>query len=159
MLKIGIINGPNLNVLGKRDTKTYGSLSLEEIKQKIIHSAKMEGIALLFFQSNSEGEIIDNIQKMASSVDGLIINPAAFTNYSHAIADALRDCPIPVIEVHLSNIFSREDFRQNSVTAPACVGQIIGLGYYGYILAVYGLHNLIKQLKKTKRKKDSEKGE
>jgi len=144
MLKIGIINGPNLNHLGKRDKNIYGSLTLSEINQKIKHVAEKENMELMFVQSNSEGEIIDSIQKLSSQADGLIINPAAYTHYSYAIADALGDCPVPVIEVHLSNIFSREEFRQKSVTAPACNGQIVGLGYHSYILALYGLLALTK---------------
>ena len=145
MLKIGIINGPNLNHLGKRDKNAYGSLTLEEINQKIKHAAKKENMELLFIQSNSEGEIIDSIQKLSSHANGIVINPGAYTHYSYAIADALRDCPVPVIEVHLSNIFSREDFRQKSVTAQACNGQIVGLGYHSYILALYGLQTMIEK--------------
>src|SRR5665648_416835 len=126
MIKIGIINGPNLNMLGKRDQKIYGKVSLKEINHKIESFAKKEDIEITIKQSNFEGEIIESIQQFSSQVDGLIINPAAYTHYSYAIADALRDCSIPVIEVHLSNIFSREDFRGESVTAPACIGQIAG---------------------------------
>ena len=145
MLKIGIINGPNLNMLGKRDQNIYGNLTLEEMNQKIESFAKEEDIELTIKQSNSEGEIINSIQRFSSQVDGLIINPAAYTHYSYAIADALRDCSIPVIEVHLSNIFSREDFRGKSVTAPACIGQIAGFGYHSYILAIRSLQDLLKK--------------
>ena len=145
MLKIGIINGPNLNMLGKRDQKIYGDLTLEEINHELKSFAKKEGIELTLKQSNFEGEIIESIQQFSSQVDGLIINPAAYTHYSYAIADAIRDCPIPVIEVHLSNIFSREDFRGKSVTAPACIGQIAGFGYQSYILAIYALRDLLKE--------------
>jgi len=145
MLKIGIINGPNLNMLGKRDQKIYGDLTLEEMNHKIESFAKEEGIELTIKQSNSEGEIIDSIQHFSSQVDGLIINPAAYTHYSYAIADALKDCPIPTIEVHLSDIFSREDFRRKSVTASACVEQIAGFGYQSYILAIYALQDLLKK--------------
>jgi len=144
MLKIGIINGPNLNMLGKRDQNIYGNLTLEEMNHKIESFAKEEDIELTIKQSNSEGEIIESIQQLSSQVDGLIINPAAYTHYSYTIADALRDCPIPIIEVHLSNIFSREDFRGKSVTAPACIGQIAGFGYQSYILAIYALQDLLK---------------
>jgi len=144
MLKIGIINGPNLNMLGKRDQSIYGNLTLEEMNHKIESFAKEEDIELTIKQSNSEGEIIDSIQHFSSQVDGLIINPAAYTHYSYAIADALKDCPIPTIEVHLSDIFSREDFRRKSVTASACVEQIAGFGYQSYILAIYALQDLIK---------------
>jgi len=145
MLKIGIINGPNLNMLGKRDQKIYGDLTLEEMNHKIESFAKEEGIELTIKQSNSEGEIIDSIQHFSSQVDGLIINPAAYTHYSYAIADALKDCPIPTIEVHLSDIFSREDFRRKSVTASSCVEQIAGFGYQSYILAIYALQDLLKK--------------
>jgi len=148
MLKIGILNGPNLNTLGKRDQHIYGSLTLNEINQKICEFVEKEKIELIFVQSNSEGEIIDTIQKWSSLIDGMVINPAAYSHYSHAIADALRDFSKPVIEVHLSNIFSRDEFRQKSVTAPVCNGQITGLGYYGYILAIDGLNTLIGQTNK-----------
>ena len=145
MLKIGIINGPNLNMLGKRDQKIYGNLTLEEINHKIESFAKKENIELTIKQSNFEGEIIEFIQQNSSKLNGLIINPAAYTHYSYAIADALRDCSIPVVEVHLSNIFSREDFRGKSVTVSACIGQITGFGYQGYILAIYALQDLLKK--------------
>lgn len=142
MLKIGIINGPSLNMLGKRDQKIYGNLTLEEMNCKIKSFAEKKGIELVIMQSNFEGEIIESIQQNSSKLNGLVINPAAYTHYSYAIADALRDCPIPVVEVHLSNIFSREDFRGKSVTAPACIGQISGFGYHSYILAIQALCSL-----------------
>ena len=145
MLKIGIINGPNLNMLGKRDQKIYGNLTLEEINCKIKSFTEKEGIELIIMQSNFEGEIIEFIQQTSSQVDGLIINPAAYTHYSYTIADALRDCSIPVVEVHLSNIFSREDFRGKSVTASACIGQIAGFGCQSYILAIHALQDLLKK--------------
>jgi len=151
MLKIGIINGPNLNILGKRNQKIYGNLTLEEMNHKIESFAKKENIELTIKQSNFEGEIVNFIQHFSSQVDGLIINPAAYTHYSYAIADALKDCPIPTIEVHLSNIFSREDFRGKSVTVSACIGQIAGFGYQSYILAIRALQDLLeKKPKKIK---------
>lgn len=151
MLKIGIINGPNLNMLGKRDQKIYGNLTLEEMNCKIKSFAEKEGIELIIMQSNFEGEIIEFIQQNSSKLNGLVINPAAYTHYSYAIADALRDCSIPVVEVHLSNIFSREDFRGKSVTASACIGQITGFGYQSYILAIHALQDLLeKKPKKIK---------
>ena len=151
MLKIGIINGPNLNMLGKRNQKVYGNLTLEEMNHKIESFAKKEDIELTIKQSNFEGEIIEFIQQNSSKLNGLIINPAAYTHYSYAIADALRDCPIPVVEVHLSNIFSREDFREKSVTVPACIGQIAGFGCQSYILAICALQELLeKKPKKIK---------
>ena len=145
MLKIGIINGPNLNMLGKRDQKIYGNITLEKINRKIKSFAEKEGIELTIMQANFEGEIVESIQKLSSQLDGFIINPAAYTHYSYVIADALRDCPIPVIEVHLSNIFSREDFRGKSVTAPVCIGQIAGFGCQSYILAIRALQDLLKK--------------
>jgi len=145
MLKIGIINGPNLNMLGKRDQKIYGNLTLEEMNCKIKSFAENEGIELVIMQSNFEGEIIEFIQQNSSKLNGLVINPAAYTHYSYAIADALRDCSIPVVEVHFSNIFSREDFRGKSVTASACIGQIAGFGYQSYILAIHALQDLLKK--------------
>jgi len=151
MLKIGIINGPNLNMLGKRDQIIYGNLTLEEMNHKIESFTKKEDIELTIKQSNFEGEIIESIQQFSSRVDGLIINPAAYTHYSYAIADALRDSSVPVVEVHLSNIFSREDFRGKSVTAPVCIGQIAGFGYQSYILAIRALQDLLeKKPKKIK---------
>jgi 3-dehydroquinate dehydratase-2 len=145
MLKIGIINGPNLNMLGKRDQKIYGNLTLEKMHCKIKSFAEKKGIKLIIMQSNFEGEIIEFIQQNASKLNGLIINPAAYTHYSYAIADALRDCSIPVVEVHLSNIFSREDFRGKSVTASACIGQIAGFGFQSYILAICALQDLLEK--------------
>ncbi len=145
MLKIGIINGPNLNMLGKRDQKIYGNSTLEEMNCKIKSFAEKEGIELIIMQSNFEGEIIEFIQQNSSKLNGLVINPAAYTHYSYAIADALRDCSIPVVEVHLSNIFSREDFRGKSVTASACIGQIAGFGFQSYILAIRALQDFLKK--------------
>ena len=145
MLKIGIINGPNLDMLGKRDQKIYGNLTLNEINRKIKSFIEKEDVELIIKQSNFEGEIIEFIHQLSSQVNGLIINPAAYTHYSYAIADALRDCSIPIIEVHLSNIFSREDFRGKSVTAPACIGQIAGFGYHSYILAIRALQDLLNK--------------
>ena len=145
MLKIGIINGPNLNLLEKRDQKNYGNLTLKEINHKLRSFADKEGIELIIMQSNFEGEIIESIQQFSSQVNGIIINPAAYTHYSYAISDAIRDCAIPVVEVHFSNIFSREDFRGKSVTAPGCIGQITGFGYYSYILAIHALQDLLKK--------------
>ena len=152
MLKIGIINGPNLNMLGKRDQKVYGNLTLEEMNHKIESFAKKEDIKLTIKQSNFEGEIIEFIQQFSSQLDGFIINPAAYTHYSYAIADALGDCSIPVVEVHLSNIFSREDFRGKSVTASACIGQIAGFGFQSYIMAICALQDLLKKGSSEKNK-------
>ena len=145
MLRIGIIHGPNLNNLGKRDKKMYGDITLDKINEKLKNFALSKNIELNIFQSNHEGKIIDAIQNFSQEMNGIIINPGAYTHYSYAIRDALEDCKLPIIEVHLSNIFLRENFRKKSVTAPVCKGQIVGLGYHVYILAIYGLEDLIRK--------------
>lgn len=136
-MKIIIINGPNLNMLGKREPEYYGNQTLDEINREIAEKAILLDIDVKFFQSNSEGEIIDFIQKSKEfGADGLILNAGAFSHYSYAIHDAITSVEIPVIEVHLSNIYKREEFRHKSVLADACVGQISGFGKYSYILAL-----------------------
>ena len=130
-----IIHGPNLNLLGKRNPEVYGKLTLNEINQKIRNFAESKGISVDIIQSNHEGDIIDAIQKSGGG-SGIILNPGGFTHSSVAIRDAVEAVNVPVIEVHLSNIYSREPFRCKSLIAPACVGQISGLGYHGYILAL-----------------------
>jgi 3-dehydroquinate dehydratase-2 len=135
-MKILIINGPNLNFLGRRKEEIYGQISLEEINQRLVEKARALNMQVEFFQSNSEGKIIDRIQQAADVYDGLIINPGALTHYSYALRDALESLSIPVIEVHLSNIFAREDFRQKSVTAPVCAGIIAGFGWKSYLAAL-----------------------
>ena len=131
-----IINGPNLNRLGNREKGLYGSETLEDIEKSLLKAFPDAG--LQFFQSNSEGEIIDRLQQAADDETccGVVINPGAFAHYSYAIADAIRDCPMLVVEVHISNIHARESWRANSVTAQASVGVIAGLGIYGYRLAI-----------------------
>ncbi len=153
-MKISVIHGPNLNRLGKRAEKHYGNLALKELDSLIKEKAAEMHIQLEIMQSNHEGEIIDYIQEVSEKMDGMIINPGAFTHYSYAIRDALEDCLIPTIEVHLSNIYSREDFRAKSVTAPSCNAQIAGLGYQGYLVALEGLDFLIKEQKKSKQNKE-----
>jgi 3-dehydroquinate dehydratase-2 len=141
--KILVIHGPNLNLLGKREVDVYGNSTLGEINKSIEDFGKENRIEMLIFQSNSEGEIIDFIQKNARS-DGIVINPAAYTHTSVAIRDAVRAVNIPAVEVHLSNIHSREELRRYSLIAPVCIGQISGFGPYSYIL---GLMALIEHLK------------
>lgn len=142
-MKIKVINGPNMNLLGIRDKKFYGELSLDEINEKIKSKAKDIGATVDFFQSNCEGEIIDEIQNCIGAYDGIIINPGGYTHYSVAIRDALEAVQIPAIEVHLSNIFSREDFRNKTLTGQSARGIIAGLGAEGYILALLGLKSII----------------
>lgn len=145
-MKIMIINGPNLNMVGVREKGIYGTKSFEDICEYIKDEAEKKNIDIELFQSNIEGEIIDQIQKCYyEKFDGIIINPGAYTHYSYAIHDAIKSVNIDTIEVHLSNIHSREEFRHKSVTAAACIGQICGLGEDGYILA---LDALMKRKKK-----------
>jgi len=146
-MNITVIHGPNLNRLGHRNKKHYGTLTLAEINKMLEEKAVKLNISLEIMQSNHEGEIIDFIQQSSDSANGIIINPGAFTHYSFAIRDALDDCTVPVIEVHLSNIYSREGFRAKSVTAEVCSGQISGIGAQGYLLALEGLYFLIKENK------------
>jgi len=135
-LSILVMNGPNLNMLGKREPDRYGNLSLEEINNKILDFAKNKNIELSFFQSNIEGELINQIQTSIGHYHGIIINAGAYSHTSIAIRDAIASVPIPVIEVHISNVFNRESFRHHSCLAPVCVGSMIGFGYLSYILAL-----------------------
>ena len=140
-MKILVINGPNLNMLGKREPEIYGTTTLFE------YSKSFGGVELEFFQSNLEGEIVEKIQGAMNVFDGILINPAAYTHTSVAIADAIKAVNLPAVEIHLSNIQDREDFRKNSFTAPACIGQISGFGKDSYLAALFCL---VKYLEKQK---------
>lgn len=131
-----IVNGPNLSALGRRDPSIYGSLTLQEIENKVKAQAKKLKVDVAFFQSNSEGAIIDHLQQEGPASQGVIINPGALAHYSLALRDALADLPVPVVEVHLSNIYAREPFRHHSVVADVVRAQISGLGWYGYVAAL-----------------------
>ncbi len=142
-MTILVINGPNLNFLGIREKGIYGSQDYNCLLGLLEDKAKQEGIVIETYQSNSEGAIIDRIQKAYhDNVDGIVINPGAYTHYSYAIRDALASVNVPKIEVHISNIHQREEFRHTSVTAAVCTGQIAGLGLQGYLLAVDAVKSL-----------------
>lgn len=145
MIKILVLHGPNLNKLGTREPEIYGKTTLEQINTKLRALAVNLESELEIFQSNSEGEIIDIIQKKSETINGLIVNLGAYTHYSFVIRDAISGLAKPTVEVHLSNIYSREQFRHNSVTAPVCWGMITGLGWRGYLLALEALVGLLRE--------------
>lgn len=144
-VRLLLINGPNLNLLGSREPGIYGATTYDSLVSELYSHAKKSGAMLDCFQSNHEGRIIDCLHNADKAFDAVIINPGALTHYSYALRDAIQSISIPVLEVHISNIYSRESFRQISVTAPACIGQITGLGTLGYFLAIdYFVHMLTK---------------
>ncbi len=135
-MKVLVINGPNLNMLGRRDPAHYGSVSLADVEGRVGERARALGVEVDFFQSNHEGAIVDYIQESAPSASGIVINAGALTHYGLSLRDALADAGLPTVEVHLSNIHARERFRHRSVVAPLTVGQIVGLGWRGYLFAL-----------------------
>ena len=139
-----IINGPNLNLLGEREQSQYGSITFEQLKQKSLLKAKELKVNLEFFQSNIEGEIVTTIQEAKKKFDGIIINAAGFTHTSVAIRDALDIYKKPIIELHISNIYKREEFRQKSLISDIATGGIFGLGDNGYILAIIAMQKLLQ---------------
>ncbi|GFR34253.1 type II 3-dehydroquinate dehydratase [Thermobrachium celere] len=141
-MKILVINGPNINFLGIREKEIYGQMSYEELCSYIKKQAENLNIEVEILHSNVEGEIINIIQNNYDKVDGIIINPGAYTHYSYAIYDCIKSINKPVIEVHLTNIYARDEFRQKSVTAPACVGVISGFKEIGYKLALMALKDI-----------------
>jgi len=145
VLRILIINGPNLNLLGTREPEVYGTATLDDIEAMVAERAAALGVDVTFFQSNHEGAIIDRLHEAIGACDGVVLNPGAYTHYSYAIRDAIAAVGIPVVEVHLSDIDAREEFRRVSVTAPVCIAQISGLGPRSYL---EGLESLVSRLRK-----------
>ena len=139
-----IINGPNLNLLGKREQSQYGSITFEQLKKNCLDKAKSLNINLEFYQSNIEGEIVTCVQNAKDKHDGIIINAAGFTHTSVAIRDSLDIFKKPIIELHISNIYKREEFRKKSLISDVVTGGIFGLGDYGYILAIISMQKIIK---------------
>lgn len=143
--KVLIINGPNINMTGKRNISIYGTDSYDEINNEIMEYGKELSVECNVIQSNHEGDIIDALQRAGDEYDGIIINAGAYTHYSYAIRDAIETIRIPVIEVHFSNIYKREEFRNKSVIAPVCAGHIAGFGKFSYVLALNGLCKIMNQ--------------
>ncbi len=143
MKKILVIHGPNLNLLGKRETDIYGQVTMEEINKQISKLASELGVSVDFFQSNSEGELVSEIQKAMGNYEALVINPGAYTHTSIALRDAIAGVEIPTVEVHLSNIYQREEFRKKSMLADVAVGQITGFKIDSYLLGLRAAANLI----------------
>ena len=137
--RILVLNGPNLNLLGTREPDSYGTMTLEEVNSALEELAGELEAELRCLQSNHEGGMIDAIHEAAGWADGIIMNPGAYTHYSYAIRDAIAAVDLPAIEVHLTNVHARETFRHTSVVSPVCLGQVIGLGWRGYLLALRGL--------------------
>ena len=144
-INVIVIHGPNLNLLGGRDPEIYGTLTLDEIDHALKEHGAVLGVKVDFVQSNHEGTLIDAIQNAAQKCDAILINPAALTHYSYALRDALTASNLPIVEVHLSNIFAREPFRNSSIISPIACGVICGLGLDSYLL---GLEALVKILEK-----------
>ena len=144
-MRILVVNGPNINLLGSREPEIYGTLTLEKIEKELAWFGEKLGVETKFFQSNIEGEIVDAIQKAKYEWDcaGILINPAAYTHTSVAIRDAIAAVALPAVEVHISNIHKREEFRKHSYIAPVCVGQIAGFGFDSYKLGLQGLVDFI----------------
>lgn len=139
---IAVVNGPNLNLLGSREPEIYGSTSWEEVRAGLNELAAEKGAELEFFQSNHEGALVDYLQGLRGRADGLVINPGALTHYGYSLRDALAEVDFPVIEVHISNIFAREEWRRTSVISPVVQAVISGLGTEGYLLALQAMAGL-----------------
>ena len=145
-MKIQVIQGPNLNMLGVREQNIYGPMKLEDIHSQMKAYAAQSNIEIDFFQSNLEGEIVDKIQECLGDAHGIIINPAAYTHTSIAIRDAIKAVAIPTIETHISNVYAREEFRQKSLIAPVCAGQVTGFGPFSYHMAMVGMVQILQEI-------------
>ncbi len=150
-MKIAVIQGPNLNMLGIREQHIYGHMKLEQIHEQMREFAQGNNMEIEFFQSNLEGELVDKIQECYGDADGIIINPAAYSHTSIAIRDAIVAVGLPAIEVHISNVHRREEFRQKDIVAPACTSLIAGVGPFGYHLALLGLNQIITDINAAKK--------
>lgn len=148
MVRILVINGPNLNLLGRREPEVYGTQTLDDIEGMLVEKAAEMGVDIAFFQSNHEGALIDRLHEAMGAVDGVVFNPGAYTHYSYALRDAVAAIGVPTMEVHLSDITAREDFRAVSVIAPVCIGQVSGLGARSYL---EGLERLVDHVIKEER--------
>ena len=146
-MKIVVIQGPNLNMLGVREQNIYGPMKLEQIHAQMKEVATQNGVEIEFFQSNLEGEIVDKVQECYGEAQGIIINAAAYTHTSIAIRDAISAVNIPAIEVHISNIHRREEFRKENMIAPVCASSVVGFGPFGYHLAMMGMLQILNELK------------
>ena len=155
-MKIAVIQGPNLNMLGIREQHIYGPMNLEQIHEQLKNAAAQNGVELEFFQSNLEGELVDRVQECLGTVDGILINPAAYSHSSIAIKDALSAVELPTVEVHISNIYKREEFRQKSVTASATTGVISGFGPFGYHMGLIALMQIISEIKAVSEAQEQE---
>ena len=144
-VKIVVIHGPNLNLLGLREPEVYGALNLDQINERMKTLGEQEGLELRISQSNHEGAIIDTIHAALDWADAIVINPGAYTHYAHAIADALRGVRLPAVEVHLTNVHAREEWRRRSVVSPAVAGQIAGFGTTSYLLSLEAVRDIIIQ--------------
>lgn len=154
-MKVVIIQGPNINMLGKREPNVYGVMTMEEIHKQMKVVADQNNIDIEFFQSNLEGEIIDKIQECLGDADGIIINPAGYSHTSVAIRDAIAAVNLPTIEVHISNIARREEFRQKSLISAVTAGQVIGFGPIGYHLAMIAMLQIFSQIEAVKKAKEN----
>lgn len=145
MIRCLILHGPNLNLLGTREPEVYGKTTFDDLNRRLKEFARDLGVEIRIIQSNSEGQLIDAIHDAMTWADGIVINPGAYTHYSYAIRDALAAVRLPAIEVHVSNVHAREEWRRHSVVAPVCVGQIIGLGPRGYQIALEAIKEIVEE--------------